>query len=231
MKIDLHVHTAASRDGRMKPRKLIKTALKRGLDGIAVTDHNTFAGVDAVRKSAPDGFLVIPGVEYSTDMGHILALFTEGDVSAGMERDAKGRAALAELSAAVRGAGGILIAAHPFHGRDKLPDGLPGLVDGLETHNSREMARDPESVKKTLEAAGVLWASGGSDAHLYRELGRAYTVLPDGEDAKAALTAGLGKPGGAAVSPLLLFIGRVYGRLKRYGNSVLRSFKKSEQSR
>ena len=231
MRIDLHVHTAASHDGLMKPRGIIKTAIKRGLDGIAVTDHNTFSGVEAVVKAAPEGFLVIPGVEFSTDMGHVLALFIGGDVTDGIERDAKGRVGLSALSRAVRGAGGLLIAAHPFHGRAELPAELDSLVDGMETHNSREMARDPRSVERVLGAAGGLWTSGGSDAHLYAELGRAYTILPDGADARESLRAGLGVPGGKAAGILCLAAGKLYRRVKRYERSVLRTFAKGKQKR
>ena len=44
MKIDLHTHSYYSNDGLSSPEKLIKTALKKELNGIALTDHNTTAG-------------------------------------------------------------------------------------------------------------------------------------------------------------------------------------------
>jgi len=44
MKIDLHCHSYYSDDGISSPEKLIKMALKKGLDGIALTDHDTTKG-------------------------------------------------------------------------------------------------------------------------------------------------------------------------------------------
>ncbi|MCW3133792.1 MAG: PHP domain-containing protein [Methanophagales archaeon] len=41
MKYDLHIHSKYSSDGIIEPEKIIKIALKRGLDGIAITDHST----------------------------------------------------------------------------------------------------------------------------------------------------------------------------------------------
>ena len=82
MKFDLHVHSNCSIDGFSSPDMIIRSAIKRGLSGIAVTDHNTGAGVLTVSLKAPEGFIVIPGVEYSTDYGHILALFTSLDMAA-----------------------------------------------------------------------------------------------------------------------------------------------------
>lgn len=41
MKYDLHTHSKYSSDGWIDPEMLVKTAIKKGLSGIAVTDHNT----------------------------------------------------------------------------------------------------------------------------------------------------------------------------------------------
>ncbi|MBA7528056.1 hypothetical protein ES705_20239 [subsurface metagenome] len=41
MKYDLHIHSKYSSDGVLEPEKIAKTAVKRGLDGIAITDQNT----------------------------------------------------------------------------------------------------------------------------------------------------------------------------------------------
>lgn len=66
-KIDLHIHTAAS-DGTMSPEELVGRAKRAGLGVLAVTDHDTMAGVDsAVSAGAALGVEVIPGIEISTD--------------------------------------------------------------------------------------------------------------------------------------------------------------------
>lgn len=81
-KLDLHVHTPASEcfKGKCTPEEIVKTALKAGLDGIAITDHNTADWIDRVKTAAADTPLVIfPGVEISCTGGkkniHIIALF------------------------------------------------------------------------------------------------------------------------------------------------------------
>lgn len=66
-KIDLHIHTTAS-DGTMSPEELVGRAKRAGLGVLAVTDHDTMAGVDsAVSAGAALGVEVIPGIEVSTD--------------------------------------------------------------------------------------------------------------------------------------------------------------------
>ena len=67
MAIDLHVHTTAS-DGTLSPANLVQYAKNRGLEAIAVTDHDTVEGLDeAVAEGNAIGFEVVPGVEISAD--------------------------------------------------------------------------------------------------------------------------------------------------------------------
>jgi predicted metal-dependent phosphoesterase TrpH len=77
--IDLHLHTTAS-DGRSTPEELVDEAVAAGLTTIAVTDHDTLAGVDAVAEAgAHRGLTVVPGVEITAVSGgrdvHILGYF------------------------------------------------------------------------------------------------------------------------------------------------------------
>lgn len=78
-KIDLHVHTPVSAcygDKSITPEQIVAAALASGLDAIAITDHNTFEGIDIIRKVAEGKKLrVFPGVELSLKSGHFLALF------------------------------------------------------------------------------------------------------------------------------------------------------------
>ncbi|OCL25559.1 phosphatase [Orenia metallireducens] len=65
-KIDLHIHTIAS-DGSFTPTELIEEAKRRDLSVIAVTDHDTVAGVEeAIKKGRELGIEVIPGIELTT---------------------------------------------------------------------------------------------------------------------------------------------------------------------
>jgi predicted metal-dependent phosphoesterase TrpH len=64
--IDLHSHTDRS-DGTFTPAELIAEAVRVGLAGLAITDHDTFAGYDAAVKCAIDAHLeLICGIELST---------------------------------------------------------------------------------------------------------------------------------------------------------------------
>ena len=69
--VDLHAHSTAS-DGAASPEDFVATAHRAGLVAVALTDHDTLAGVRAAQRAAqPHGLRVIAGVELSTvDRGH-----------------------------------------------------------------------------------------------------------------------------------------------------------------
>ena len=80
---DLHVHTWYS-DGRASPREMVLRAKEIGLDFLAVTDHNCWAGSVEARRAAEDLELppiVLPGEEVSFARGHIVAVGTRGPVA------------------------------------------------------------------------------------------------------------------------------------------------------
>lgn len=66
MKADLHLHTTES-DGTWTPAQIGAEAKKRGLSIIAITDHDTTAGIEEVFEHAPEGLTIIPGIELSTN--------------------------------------------------------------------------------------------------------------------------------------------------------------------
>lgn len=76
---DLHTHSVFS-DGTYTPAQLLEEAQARGLEAIALTDHNTVAGLpDFLAAAQGKNVEAIPGVEFSTDYEgtelHILALY------------------------------------------------------------------------------------------------------------------------------------------------------------
>lgn len=81
VKGDFHIHSTVS-DGCLKPCEVVQFAKEQGVDIIALTDHNTMAGVEeAVIAGEKHGVMVIPGVELSTryrgSRVHILGYFNE----------------------------------------------------------------------------------------------------------------------------------------------------------
>src|ERR1044071_8023945 len=83
--IDLHTHSFFSGDGVSSPEDLIAAARAKGLNGIAITDHNTCDAVNYLLEKGlmrldglpVDGFLVVPGVEVTTADGHLLCIGAE----------------------------------------------------------------------------------------------------------------------------------------------------------
>ncbi|MFN8375222.1 MAG: PHP domain-containing protein [Anaerolineae bacterium] len=80
--VDLHSHTKWSKDCLTEFEEIIKLAPKRGIDRIAITDHNTADGALAMQKLAPD--LVIVGEEIMTTQGEILGYFLQESIPAGL---------------------------------------------------------------------------------------------------------------------------------------------------
>ena len=78
-RVDLHVHTTAS-DGSVSPRDVVSMATMLGLKAIALTDHDTMAGLqEAGETAALMGISVVPGIEISSAYGgkevHVLGYF------------------------------------------------------------------------------------------------------------------------------------------------------------
>ena len=82
MKFDLHVHTNYS-DGKFTPSKVIDLAVKRNLNGIAITDHDTVLALDEAMEYSKKykNFKLIPGIElgciYKDEEVHILGYFID----------------------------------------------------------------------------------------------------------------------------------------------------------
>ena len=81
--IDLHSHTTAS-DGQHTPSELVRLAAEAGVTHLAITDHDTVAGIPEGMDAAPArGLTLIPGIELSAFVGdrevHILGHFIRPD--------------------------------------------------------------------------------------------------------------------------------------------------------
>lgn len=168
MKSDLHIHSAASPDGMMEISEIVKLAKARGLEGVAICDHDIFySGEDY-------GGFIIRGCEYSTEYGHLLALGITEEVKA----DSFGA-----LIDKIHAAHGIAVLAHPYEHlkyKDKIEE-IAHLLDGVEVYNSRACRKNKNANKMALDYARRhgLPIYGGSDAHTPAEVGNAFTVTED----------------------------------------------------
>ena len=172
--IDLHCHSWFSGDGVSSPEELIISAKAKGLNGFAITDHNTCdafhymvdAGLARIDGLPVDGFLVLPGVEVSTAEGHLLCI---GATLPQM----KGRPAR-EVAAAIRAAGGVAIPAHPYDRfragiREEILDTLD--VDALEVFNAAiSFSKYNTQAREYAERRGLAMVAC-SDAHHYAAIG------------------------------------------------------------
>jgi predicted metal-dependent phosphoesterase TrpH len=82
VRIDLHTHSSAS-DGTDPPAVVMERARARGLDVIALTDHDTVGGLDEARAALPPGLTLVPGMELSATLDgrslHLLAYLFDPD--------------------------------------------------------------------------------------------------------------------------------------------------------
>ena len=106
--IDIHTHTyPTSDDSSLLPDELIQEAIRIGLDGICITDHDGFwKPQDIEELSRRHGFLVLPGCEVTTEEGHLLVY--------GLDRYIFGMHRAAFVRELVDDAGGAIVVAHPY---------------------------------------------------------------------------------------------------------------------
>ena len=179
--IDLHCHSWFSGDGVSSPESLIASARKKGLHGLALTDHDTSDGFRyllgkglARADGLPvDDFLVIPGVEVSTAEGHLLCL--------GVMLPYLKHTPAIEVCKLVHDAGGVAIPAHPY---DRFRAGIRESVletleiDGLEVFNAATTLRRFNEMAFQYAREKGHPKTAGSDAHHEAAVGTAYTILP-----------------------------------------------------
>jgi len=173
LSVEFHCHTIYSKDSLTSPRKLVEICLRKGIDRVVVTDHNTIAGAQAAKEITPE--LVIVGEEILTTKGEILAAFVTEEVPPYLSPQ--------ETIRRLRDQGAFISVSHPY---DKLRTGawkeedlleiLPD-VDAIEVFNSRCM--NPKFNKEAREFAEKHNVPGtvGSDAHAAFELGRSVLLL------------------------------------------------------
>ena len=177
---DPHIHTLFSHCSISQPERIILDAVRLGLGAVGIMDHNSIRGaLDCVRcgqylKSAgriPQDFLVIPGVEVNSTIGHVGALFVECDLPMGLEP--------VEIVKAIHNAGGLAVAVHPYHSTGIGDAVFDAPFDAIEIEcgsvfgsrlvkRNRELASDPR-----LSRAAKL---GSSDAHYVRAMASCYTI-------------------------------------------------------
>jgi len=174
-KIDLHVHTSHSLCSAFLPvRRIEKIALRRGLNGVAITDHNTIAGAVELKAMARQ-LQVIVAEEIKTREGEIIGYFLSEQIPPGLPAR--------ETIREIRRQGGLVSIPHPFDTlrtsritRQALEE-IITEVDMLETFNARDIFQKPDmTFIEKARGLGVVPVAG-SDAHQPWEIGKAYAVM------------------------------------------------------
>ena len=171
LKIDMHVHTWYS-DSRASVEEVLEAARQKGLDGVAITDHDTLYG--AYRAAEKKGkLIVIPGEEVMTNQGEILSL--------GIKKTIPKDLSVVEAIERTHLQRGLVIVPHPtipLFGRFRERDLKNLQIDGLEVL-SAVTPIPGYFLKKNLELARRLGVSitVGSDSHSSETVGDAYTIV------------------------------------------------------
>ncbi len=204
LKLDLHVHSRYSADSLITTKDLVFYARKRGLDGVAITDHDRLNG--ALRIAKETDLFIIPGAEVTSSRGHIIGLNVQNEIP--------NRLSVEETVDRIHEAGGLAVACHPvglFKGG--LGNNITSEFDAVEVVNSSAFPFG-YSVRRSQELAlsvGIESLIAGSDAHYGPEIGRAYTAV-DAEmgidEVVKAIREGLCKPFGQAI-PLTLRLEKI----------------------
>jgi hypothetical protein len=172
LKLDLHIHSQYSEDATGSPKDIIKILQKKGLQGMAITDHNTVEGGLKALKVKPKEFIVIPGVEISTKDGHMLALNVTENI--------KSHLSVEETVEKIIDAGGLPVVPHLFRNmsgikKEKLRN-IRTKISAIEVFNSCSLPQTNLKTAKIAKEYG-LGGTGGSDAHDPIYAGYAYTTV------------------------------------------------------
>ncbi len=185
MKFETHSHSYYSVgtkiiwEGLNSPAEMVKAAKKKGLGGIAITDHNSIKAWREARETAKkEGIIFIPGIEISSADGHIIGLGINDFIERDMSAD--------ETIEKIHEQGGIAIAAHPF---DIKGEGLRDKcvkADAAEVFNALNVDilanKFTERKLRKLNISKVC----GSDAHSVEMVGRAVNHI-DADDVDSVL--------------------------------------------
>ncbi|HTT45118.1 MAG TPA: CehA/McbA family metallohydrolase [Thermoplasmata archaeon] len=203
VRLDLHVHSHHSPDSSLSIEAIATSLAGRGLNGFALTDHNSVAGHGELAEwqAKLPQYLLVPGVEVSTIEGHLLAY--------GVLEAPPPRRPISETIEWVVSHGGVPVLSHPFrlsHGVGRAIAERVG-VSAIETINAHNSPR-ANGRAADLAARRRLGTTGGSDVHELPDLGRAFTEFPEGTSTVGAVLAALRSGAVKAGGETLPFSGR-----------------------
>lgn len=212
MRFDLHLHTFRSPDSLAGYEAIIAAVQRRGLDGIAVTDHNTIRGALELAERAP--FPVIIAEEVRTTVGEVIGYFLTEEIPRGLSLD--------ETIARIRQQGGIVAVPHPVDrvrrgsaiGRSELLR-IIDQVDALEVLNARCTFAADNRLAAALACQHGKLCTAGSDAHAPYEIGGAFVELDPFEGPEGFLASLRQARLGGGISPIWVRASSLLARIAK----------------
>ncbi|HDY72680.1 MAG TPA: PHP domain-containing protein [bacterium] len=172
MKCDLHIHSHYSYDSNSSIKEIIDTAIKKGIDCIAITDHNKIQGaLEAIEYAKAKPILIIPAIEVKSRDGDIIALNVRKEIEKSLSAE--------KTIEKIKEQSGLAIIAHPFgdwHAFKKDLKDFINKVDAIEVLNASVFTGNKKA--KELVKKYNLAFTAGSDAHEPKFIGRAYLEIP-----------------------------------------------------
>ncbi len=171
--VELHAHSELSYDGRDPIDLILEQAAAVGLDALAITDHDEIdASLEAAALAPRFGMIGIPGIEITSEAGHVLGLGITEAVPPGLPYD--------ETLSRIRELGGVAVVPHPFQ---KSRSGVAYNVtrhqlasaDAIEIYNSRLLTGIANMRAERFARERNLPVTAGSDAHISEMIGQAVT--------------------------------------------------------
>jgi len=175
IKLDMHIHTKYSKDGFLTADQLVRSCRKKGLNSIAICDHNTIKG--ALQFKDEVNVKIIVGEEIETEQGEIIGLFLKDEVPSGLS--------ILETIEMIKEQGGIVYIPHPFDNFRKATIDITVLekiidkIDVIEVFNSRTLFNQANEIALKFAKEHNITPAVGSDAHTKYEIGNSYIEMED----------------------------------------------------
>lgn len=204
MRFDLHIHSRCS-DGHDDIKTIIKSAAKKGLNGIAVTDHDTMRGSIVARRVIKDlklDMILLPGAEVTTSEGHLLVL--------GVSNLPQRKMSPEETTDTAHDLGGITVVPHPYHPFRHAIGRIP-KCDAVEVYNSKHLFGLANARARIAARRRHLPMVAGSDSHYAKTVGLGVTEIDadNADDAIQAIRSGRTRIDGKRTPPKY-FIGNTF---------------------
>lgn len=212
LRLDLHIHTTHSFDSVIDAAALREVCRERGLDGVAVTDHDSLRGSLEFAAELPD-LIIVPGSEIRSAEGEIIGLFLSEEVPPGLSAP--------ETMRRIHEQGGVVVVPHPFdivklkRMRAHRLEELMEDIDAIEALNGKPRWWLANRSAQRFARKHRLPVTAGSDAHKASHVGLLYTEMEEFSDAEGFLSSlGTASVHGRRYSPWASQLDRWKARLR-----------------